>query len=130
MNRDLFGRDSGTPRDRTDFGSSEAEAMRIRSEVDRLARECGCRLGAAFAIAGLCLYGSLRIVDLLPGHRDGDLVTSVCEGLVVLLISGTSGRFIGMGRARQQRIALLRELRDPAHTLQRPRLVEWLKRPS
>jgi hypothetical protein len=117
LSRGPFGRHPGPPRDRLDFDGSDADATRIRSEIDRLGRECGCRLGSAFAIAGVCLYGSLRIVDLLPGRWDADLVTSIGEGLVVMLISATLGRFIGMGRARNRRIALLRELGDPAHAL-------------
>ncbi|SRR5258708_382755 len=69
-----------------------------QTRLNKLYHECGCSLGATFLLAALAIYLFFAIPT--PHFSFALFLGKLILGIIIVFISGTAGKFLGVGIAR------------------------------
>jgi hypothetical protein len=82
--------------------------------LNRLARECGCAWGAAFALVTLGTVVAIRLVHS-PGLSLSYVLVSLLLASVVMVPAAVVGKFLGLIRAHRRFVRMCLELQNAIH---------------
>lgn len=86
------------------------EAAQWRRQLEGLAADCGCAVGAVVTVAATALYSIL--VALNPGIGFGSTWANIGVGILVFILSAGVGKSSGILRARRKLDKLVLKLTE------------------